>query len=107
MRKARFDGRPRPRSEILTASLQNHCDGAARNFSSLAKAADASEWSHEEQEANPLGKNNDEDADSKDRKDAKRIVGEAERGAKRRADNAIASGENCTRSHFRTRCALS
>jgi len=33
--------------------------------------------------------------------------GEAERGAKRPVGNAIASGENCTRSYFRTRRALS
>ena len=31
--------------------------------------------------------------------------GEIGRGAKRRADNDIPSGENCTRSHFSTRCA--
>jgi len=38
----------------------------------------------------------------------KSLSGEAERGAKRRADNdnAIASGENCTRSYLRTRRSL-
>lgn len=71
-RLSKSDGRPRPRSRKVEDALGGE-GTASKSFAALAKAADASQWSHEELEEHPqsLSENQEE---SMCRKTAKRIV---------------------------------
>jgi hypothetical protein len=71
-RLSKYDGRPRPRSRIVQDALGGEAT-ASKSFAALAKAADASQWSHEELEEHPQSLSENQ-GESMCRKTAKRIV---------------------------------